>query len=108
MCETHNSTKYLQIKIKKIGPKRATIGTGLSHTLVCLQMGAASGKVAHVNLSKLTPTTWTNLIWFYEKISHGNNFALNFALITRLPVKIQFSLLVILIKKTCELRRNIR
>ena len=88
MCETHNSTKYLQIKIKKIGPKRATIGTGLSHTLDCLQIGATAGKVAHVNLSKLTPTTWTNLIWFYEKISHGNNFALNFALITRLPVKI--------------------
>ena len=62
-------------------------------------MGAAAGKVAHVNLSKLTPTTLTNLIWFLEKNSHVNNFAINFALITRLPVKIQFSVLVIVIKK---------
>ena len=46
----------------QIGPKRATIGTCFSHTLGCLQMGAAAGKVAHVNLSKLTPTTLTNLI----------------------------------------------
>ena len=53
----------------KIGPKRATIGTCFSHTLGCLQMGAAAGKVAHVNLSKLTPTTLTNLIWFLKKFT---------------------------------------